>query len=88
MLFSKTKKHRNNFFIISKFFRFFFKYFPKIQSVHIKVSGRLNGRPRTQDKWLVFGSKLNLQKYEKKISYSYDRAITPSGVLGIKVWIQ
>ena len=88
LLLSKTKKHRTNLFVISKFLRFFFKYFPKIQSINIKISGRLNGRPRTQEKWLYFGSKLNLQQYSKNISYSYERAITPSGVLGIKVWVQ
>lgn len=50
LLLSKTKKHRTNLFVISKFLRFFFKYFPKIQSINIKISGRLNGRPRTQEK--------------------------------------
>jgi hypothetical protein len=50
LLFSKTKKHRNLFFSITKMCNLLLKYFPKLQNVHLKISGRINGRPRTQDR--------------------------------------
>ena len=50
LLLSKTKKHRNLFFSITKLLNILFKYFPKVQNICIKVSGRINGRPRTQDR--------------------------------------
>lgn len=50
LVFSKTKKHRNSFSSILKLLKLLLKYFPKVQNVYIKVSGRINGRPRTQDR--------------------------------------
>lgn len=63
----------------------------KAQKVHIKgikvqVSGRLNGAEIARSEWIREG-RVPLQTLRADIDYSYKRAQTIYGVLGIKVWM-
>nr|YP_010728942.1 ribosomal protein S3 [Lithothamnion corallioides]WEA77089.1 ribosomal protein S3 [Lithothamnion corallioides] len=57
-----------------------------IQGVKVQVSGRLNGAEIARSEWLREG-RVPLQTLRADIDYSYKRAQTIYGVLGIKVWL-
>nr|AYR05831.1 ribosomal protein S3 [Lithothamnion sp.] len=57
-----------------------------IQGIKIQVSGRLNGAEIARSEWLREG-RVPLQTLRANIDYSYKRAQTIYGVLGIKVWL-
>ena len=56
------------------------------QGIKIQVSGRLNGAEIARSEWLREG-RVPLQTLRADIDYSYKRAQTIYGVLGIKVWL-
>ena len=63
----------------------------KTQKVHVKgvkiqVSGRLNGAEIARSEWVREG-RVPLQTLRADIDYSYRKAQTIYGVLGIKVWM-
>ena len=57
-----------------------------IQGIKIQVSGRLNGAEIARSEWVREG-RVPLQTLRANIDYSYKRAQTIYGVLGIKVWL-
>lgn len=57
-----------------------------IKGVKIQVSGRLNGAEIARSEWTREG-RVPLQTLRANIDYSYNRAQTIYGVLGIKVWL-
>ncbi len=57
-----------------------------IQGIKIQVSGRLNGAEIARSEWVREG-RVPLQTLRADIDYSYKRAQTIYGVLGIKVWM-
>nr|YP_010728704.1 ribosomal protein S3 [Phymatolithon calcareum]WEA76890.1 ribosomal protein S3 [Phymatolithon calcareum] len=57
-----------------------------IEGIKIQVSGRLNGAEIARSEWLREG-RVPLQTLRADIDYSYKRAQTIYGVLGIKVWL-
>ena len=57
-----------------------------IKGVKIQVSGRLNGAEIARSEWIREG-RVPLQTLRADIDYSYKRAQTIYGVLGIKVWL-
>lgn len=57
-----------------------------IRGVKIQVSGRLNGAEIARSEWTREG-RVPLQTLRANIDYSYKRAQTTYGVLGIKVWL-
>lgn len=56
------------------------------QGIKVQVSGRLNGAEIARSEWLREG-RVPLQTLRANIDYSYKRAQTIYGVLGIKVWL-
>lgn len=57
-----------------------------IKGVKIQVSGRLNGAEIARSEWVREG-RVPLQTLRADIDYSYQRAQTIYGILGIKVWL-
>ena len=57
-----------------------------IQGIKVQVSGRLNGAEIARSEWLREG-RVPLQTLRADIDYSYKKAQTIYGVLGIKVWL-
>lgn len=57
-----------------------------VKGVKIQVSGRLNGAEIARSEWIREG-RVPLQTLRADIDYSYKRAQTIYGVLGIKVWM-
>ena len=57
-----------------------------IQGIKIQVSGRLNGAEIARSEWVREG-RVPLQTLRADIDYSYKRAQTIYGVLGIKIWL-
>ncbi len=57
-----------------------------IKGIKIQVSGRLNGAEIARSEWVREG-RVPLQTLRADIDYSYKRAETIYGVLGIKVWL-
>lgn len=57
-----------------------------IKGVKIQVAGRLNGAEIARSEWIREG-RVPLQTLRADIDYSYKRAQTIYGVLGIKVWM-
>lgn len=57
-----------------------------IKGIKVQVSGRLNGAEIARSEWVREG-RVPLQTLRADIDYSYKRAQTIYGVLGIKVWL-
>nr|AIU44611.1 ribosomal protein S3 [Cyanophora paradoxa] len=57
-----------------------------IEGIKIQISGRLNGAEIARSEWSREG-RVPLQTLRAEIDYSYKRAQTIYGVLGVKVWI-
>ena len=57
-----------------------------IQGIKIQISGRLNGAEIARKEWIREG-RVPLQTLRAKIDYSYTKAQTIYGILGIKVWL-
>lgn len=57
-----------------------------IKGIKIQVSGRLNGAEIARSEWIREG-RVPLQTLRADIDYSYKRAQTTYGTLGIKVWL-
>lgn len=85
---SKSKKH--NFFL-----RFVKTGLTLLKSnqhsnlagIKIKISGRLNGRPRARHKIITIGNGVPVITLNSNIDYAESVAYTPNGTLGVKVWI-
>lgn len=58
----------------------------QIKGIKIQVSGRLNGAEIARSEWVREG-RVPLQTLRADIDYSYQKAQTIYGVLGIKVWL-
>ena len=58
----------------------------QIKGIKIQVSGRLNGAEIARSEWTREG-RVPLQTLRADIDYSYKKAQTIYGVLGIKVWL-
>ena len=56
------------------------------RGVKVRVSGRLNGAEIARCEWYHDGS-VPLHTFRTVIDYGFAQAFTPSGVLGVKVWI-
>ena len=56
------------------------------KGVRIEVAGRLNGAEMSRREKLIEGS-VPLHTLRADIDYGYERAQTPAGVIGVKVWI-
>lgn len=57
-----------------------------IQGIKIQISGRLNGAEIARKEWIREG-RVPLQTLRANIDYSYTKAQTIYGILGIKVWL-
>ena len=58
----------------------------KPPGIKIQISGRLNGAEIARREWIREG-RLPLQTLQANIDYSFKKAYTIYGVLGVKVWI-
>lgn len=58
----------------------------KPAGIKIQISGRLNGAEIARREWVREG-RLPLQTLQANIDYSFKKAYTIYGVLGVKVWI-
>ena len=86
---SNLKQH--NFFLrfIKNVLTLFGKsIFSKCKGIKIKVSGRLNGRPRARSRVIQIMNNIPILTINSSISYSNETAFTANGTLGVKVWIQ
>ena len=52
----------------------------------IKISGRLNGVEIARSEF-VNGGRVPLQTLQADINYSFQKALTKYGIIGVKVWI-
>nr|ARO90987.1 30S ribosomal protein S3 [Corynoplastis japonica] len=57
-----------------------------IKGIKVQVSGRLNGAEIARSEWIREG-RVPLQTLRAHVDYSYKRAYTTYGVLGVKVWL-
>jgi small subunit ribosomal protein S3 len=53
----------------------------------IKISGRLNGRPRAKHRIISIGNGVPAITLNSNIDYAESTAYTLNGTLGIKVWV-
>lgn len=86
---SKLKKKHNFFlkFITTTLKMFESSSFSNIKGIKIKISGRLNGRPRARHKFITIGSGVPIITLNSQLDYAESTAYTPNGTLGVKVWI-
>lgn len=56
------------------------------KGIRIEVAGRLNGAEMSRREKLIDGS-VPLHTLRADIDYGYERARTPAGIIGVKVWI-
>ena len=56
------------------------------EGMKILISGRLNGAEIARQEWIREG-RLPLQTLQAKIDYSFKKAYTIYGILGVKVWV-
>lgn len=56
------------------------------KGIRIEVAGRLNGAEMSRREKMIEGS-VPLHTLRADIDYGYERAQTPAGVIGVKVWI-
>ncbi len=56
------------------------------KGIRIEVAGRLNGAEMSRREKLINGS-VPLHTLRADIDYGYERARTPAGIIGVKVWI-
>lgn len=56
------------------------------KGVRIEVAGRLNGAEMSRREKMIEGS-VPLHTLRADIDYGYERAHTPAGIIGVKVWI-
>lgn len=59
---------------------------PEYDGLKIQISGRLNGAEIARSEWVREG-RLPLQTLKAHIDYSFKKASTIYGILGVKVWI-
>nr|ARW64196.1 ribosomal protein S3 [Chondria sp. (in: red algae)] len=57
-----------------------------ISGIKIQIAGRLNGAEIARTEWIREG-RVPLQTLRAKIDYTYTRAQTIYGILGIKIWL-
>lgn len=57
-----------------------------VLGIKVQVSGRLNGAEIARTEWIREG-RVPLQTLRANIDYSYKRAKTTYGILGVKIWI-
>jgi ribosomal protein S3 len=86
---SKSKK-KHNFFL--KFIKAALTLFKNNKSsnfkgMKIKISGRLNGRPRAKHRIISIGNGVPAITLNSNIDYAESTAYTLNGTLGIKVWV-
>lgn len=62
--------------------------FSKIETIKIKVKGRINRRPRARHTFFELGHKrlLPVLSLNSKIHFSEKTSFTPNGTLGLKIW--
>lgn len=85
-------------FSILKYHNFFFNFIKNslflivnseisnVNGIKILIKGRLNGKPRSNDKIIQIG-KISLQTLDSKINYSQNISFSQYGTFGIKVWV-
>jgi hypothetical protein len=81
------KKHRRHWLVIRflrRVVRHFYTKTEKLTGLRIKISGKINGRPRKKRRVVSFGV-LPLQTFMLDVDYSYRIAVTKFGVFGVKV---
>nr|YP_009472808.1 ribosomal protein S3 [Caulerpa manorensis]ARO74476.1 ribosomal protein S3 [Caulerpa manorensis] len=59
---------------------------PEYDGLKIQISGRLNGAEIARSEWVREG-RLPLQTLKAHIDYSFKKASTIYGILGVKVWV-
>jgi len=59
----------------------------RFKGIKIKISGRLNGRPRARHREILVGDSISNFNFNSKVSYAESTAFTKNGTLGIKVWV-
>ena len=57
-----------------------------VKGFKIKISGRLNGVEIARSEF-VNGGRVPLQTLQADINYSFQKALTKYGIIGVKVWI-
>lgn len=56
------------------------------KGIRVEVAGRLNGAEMSRREKIIDGS-VPLHTLRADIDYGYERAHTPAGIIGVKVWI-
>ncbi len=56
------------------------------KGIRVEVAGRLNGAEMSRREKIIEGS-VPLHTLRADIDYGYERAHTPAGIIGVKVWI-
>lgn len=86
---AKSKKKHNFFLKFVKTALTLFESSPNsnIKGIKIKISGRLNGRPRARSKIITIGNGVPIIALNSNIDYAESTAYTANGTLGVKVWI-
>jgi len=81
------KKHMQLFYFLKEIIKTFLNYkLTKIQGIKVSISGRLNGKLRTQRAWFLHNC-LPLSSHDAIVRYSESTAFTIYGTFGIKVWL-
>ncbi len=86
---SKSKKKHNLFlkFVKTTLTLFTSNKFSILKGIKIKISGRLNGRPRARNKIITIGQGVPIITLNSNIDYAESTAYTSNGTLGVKVWV-
>ena len=71
---------------IRRVLQIMYKERTEIKGFRIKFKGRINKRKRARAITFTEGT-ISLQSHESRVEYSYTKAYTKSGLIGIKLWI-
>lgn len=62
------------------------KQLSKLQRIKIKITGRFNGAPRSNHKFIYIGKNIPVLNLNSRINYGESTAYTSNGTFGVKVW--
>lgn len=80
-------KHQQVFDIFSQTVEIaFFSGKLNVKGIKVQIKGRIGGVDRSRKMQVSFGA-VSIQTLDTFVDYSFEKALTPYGVLGLKIWV-
>jgi hypothetical protein len=81
------RKHKNFYNFLKKLIKnFIHNKYSSIKGIKIKISGRMNGAPRSKKVTMLAGT-MSLQSINNSVDYATAVSHTKDGTFGVKIWV-